>query len=155
MQDIPDVLFIRERVDIYGRVRSMEPAEEIPALQLKPSQIGIIKEAPVKRWSAGQTEWDRRYRSSATKAVNQRRQNEIKALKMVQNAREKGLLRLEDSPEELQRLQSAISRASKVTMRSNAEIQEDRRWGPLDLEGERVPPSAICKRTDTVSLICS
>lgn len=130
----------------------MEPAEEIPALQLKPSQIGIIKEPPVKRWAAGQAEWDRRYRSTAMKVPGQRRQIEAKALKLLRSAREKGLVRVEDPPEELTRIESTLSKATVVTMRSNAEIQEDRRWGPLDLEAERVPPSAICKRLDTVSL---
>lgn len=130
----------------------MEPPEDVPALQLKPSQIGIIKEAPVKRWSEGQAEWDRKYRSLAHKVKNQRRQNQDKALKMIRSARQKGLVLVEDVPAELSQLRSTMSRMSEVTMRSNAEIQEDRRWGPLDLDGERVPASAICNRTDTVRL---
>ena len=45
---------IRERVDIHGVVRPMEPKEEIEALNIPPQEIGIIKEAPVMRWLAGQ-----------------------------------------------------------------------------------------------------
>lgn len=49
-QDIQNVLMIRERVDIYGVSKAMEPPEQIHALKLPPEQIGIIKEGPVLRW---------------------------------------------------------------------------------------------------------
>jgi hypothetical protein len=53
-QDIPHVTMIRERVNIYGNVRPMEPVEDMAILHTPPSQIGIIKEAPVRRWLSGQ-----------------------------------------------------------------------------------------------------
>ena len=51
-EDIPHILMIRERVDIRGRVRAMEPAEDMAALRVKPSSVGIIKQAPAHLFSA-------------------------------------------------------------------------------------------------------
>jgi hypothetical protein len=49
---------IRERVNIKGVPRLMEPREEMSVLAIKPAQIGIIKEAPTIKWLKGQEEWD-------------------------------------------------------------------------------------------------
>jgi hypothetical protein len=155
--DFSKVSFIRERIDILGRVRPMEPAKEIPGLQLKPSEIGVIKEAPVRRWLGGQAEWDRLYKHTAERAAVKRKKCVAQAEAMLRSARERGLIHADDSqlgtgnhPES--KRPGHQRQASVGSTRSNAEIQPDRRWGPLDLEGERVPPSAICNRRDTVSV---
>jgi hypothetical protein len=149
------VLFLRERVDVSGKVRAMEPPEDIDILKMPPSKIGIIKEAPVKRWLEGQNAWDKMFAGEAAKVPEQRLKNKAKAAKMLQDARDKGLLLSEEAEATLSRMPSAASHVSDATVRSGIEIQNDRRWGPLDLANERVPPSAICNRTDTVRLSLS
>lgn len=44
---------IRERVSITGVVRPMEPENEMSMLHLNKEDLGVIKEAPVKRYLAG------------------------------------------------------------------------------------------------------
>lgn len=44
---------IRERVAIDGVVRTMEPVDQVEILKLDPEEIGLIREAPVKRYLAG------------------------------------------------------------------------------------------------------
>ena len=46
---------IRERVSITGVVRTMEPESEMSMLHLDKEDLGVIKEAPVKRYLAGST----------------------------------------------------------------------------------------------------
>ncbi|KAG1755513.1 Alpha/Beta hydrolase protein [Suillus lakei] len=137
-----NMLMIRERVDIHGRVRSMEPKEDISALQIRPSEIGIIKEETLLKWLEGQEEWDRRFKYRATKVMKKRKKYEAKANSMIKNARQRGLLLVGESDDLVER----------PTVRSNAAhgaIQDDRRWGPLDLGDERPPPTAIAARQDT------
>lgn len=137
-----DTVMIRERVDIHGRVRSMERKEDIAALQLRPSEIGIIKEETLFKWLEGQEEWDRRFKYRATKIIKNRKTFEVKADSMIKNARLRGLLLAgEDNLVE-----------GPMVGRSNVArgtIQEDRRWGPLDLVDEQPPPTAIAARRDT------
>lgn len=137
---------IRERVNIHGRARPMEPKEDVPALQLQPGDVGIIKEAPTLRWLKGQEQWDQQYRKDAERAVKQRHKIEGKAQRMLDNARDQGLLL---SREGQGKHTSDKSGEDKLTPGA---IQLDRRWGPLDLDEEQPPPTAIAKRRDTVSL---
>lgn len=134
---------LRERIDIHGHARPMEPEDQIPALQIRPSEIGLIKEAPTMRWLQGQEEWDKKYRRSAKAAIKQRKKLEVKSEEILAHARAQGLLLVGDSEPQV-----ADVRQSRLTDRA---IQPDRRWGPLDLENERPPPTAIAKRRDTVS----
>lgn len=46
---------IRERVSIDGVVRPMEPEDSMSMLHLEVEDLGVIKEAPVKRYLAGST----------------------------------------------------------------------------------------------------
>ncbi|PIL36933.1 hypothetical protein GSI_00623 [Ganoderma sinense ZZ0214-1] len=55
------IIFIRERVNPLGKVRPMEPPDQLLALRIPPSEIGLIKEGPVRRWLAGQEAWDKRF----------------------------------------------------------------------------------------------
>ncbi|KAI9066431.1 alpha/beta-hydrolase [Trametes sanguinea] len=143
-QDISAVAFIRERVDVLGNVRPMEPPEEIEALRLKPQEIGVIKEAPVRRWLEGQEEWDRRFKRTAERVIRKRRQFETKAARLLEHAREQGLIH-----DELQPRHSRASLGRSISSGSVGEIDSDRRWGPLDLKDENPPPSAIAGRRDT------
>ncbi|KAK7061901.1 alpha beta-hydrolase [Favolaschia claudopus] len=139
-----ELRMIRERVSIKGAPRPLEPQEELSMLQLDPSEIGIIKEGPTLRWFQGQEEWDKKYRKSAQKAIRQRQQNEKKAQKLIENARDQGLALVHESSTALAPVDSDSSAHS-----TDGVIQEERRWGPLDLDDENPPPSAIAKRRDT------
>lgn len=138
-----DMLMIRERVDIHGRVRSMELKKDIAALQLRPSEIGIIKEETLFKWLEGQEEWDRRFKYRATKVMKNRVKNEAKANSIIKNARLRGLLLAGEKDDLVER--PIIGRSSAT----HGAIQEDRRWGPLDLVDEHPPPTAIAARRDT------
>lgn len=140
---------IRERVDVKGFTRPMEPEVEIPALQLKPHEIGLIREEPAIRWHEGQKKWDKRYRKRAHKVVQNRKRMEARAAELIERAKAQGLeFQVNDRPSHV-RQDSGASRASVRT--TDGVIQEDRRWGPLDLDEENPPPSAIAGRRDTVS----
>lgn len=137
-----DTLMICERVDIHGQVRSMESKEDIAALQLRPSEIGIIKEETLFKWLEGQEEWDRRFKYRATKVMKNRKTFEAKADSMIKNARLRGLLLAKED----NFVQRPVVGRSNV---AHGAIQEDRRWGPLDLVDEQPPPTAIAGRRDT------
>ncbi|RDB22775.1 AB hydrolase superfamily protein C4A8.06c [Hypsizygus marmoreus] len=141
-EDIPNIRMIRERVNIHGISRPMEPPEDIQALRLRPGQIGIIKEAPTVRWLKGQEKWDKHFKSSAKRALKRRARLEAKARRLLRNARAQGLVLAGEQP--IHEPRPGIAREDHPE-----KIQEDRRWGPLDLEDERPPPTAIAKRLDT------
>lgn len=57
---------IRQRVTRHGVILPLAPEEELPACRMKASEVGIIKEGPVRKWLATKNQWDTRY--STTKA---------------------------------------------------------------------------------------
>lgn len=116
---------LRERVDIFGKVRPMEPKEDIAALQLKPQSIGIIKEAPVVRWLAGQEKWDKKYKHKAHKVIKQRCKYEDKAERLLQHAFAQGVIHDGASRPVVNGSQSHRSMASAAS----GTIDQDRRWG--------------------------
>lgn len=144
-EDLPRVIMLRERVDIFGKVRPMEATQEIEALHLEPSSVGLIKEAPVRRWLTGQELWDKKYKRAADKVITKRRQCERKAERLLRNAMEQGNIHMSDDRPQPQHRSSEASIAS----RPSGEIVADRRWGPLDLGDEKPAPSAIAGRRDT------
>lgn len=135
---------LRQRVNVHGHVRQMEPKEEIPCLGIQADSMGLLKEAPARRWLEGQEAWDKRFKSLAKKIDKQRRKNEAKYNKTLSRARELGLVQMSDGD----RMSAQTNTSTETT--GNGVIQRDRRWGPLDLEGEDPPPSAIAARRDTV-----
>lgn len=59
---------IRERITTKGRIREMEPATEMPALQMDPELIGVVTEhGPIRTWLAKRAEWDKKYASKLEK----------------------------------------------------------------------------------------
>jgi hypothetical protein len=140
----------------------MELPEEIPALKLKPSQIGIIKEAPALRWLDGQKTWDKRYHQAGLKALKQRAKYKAKAAKLLKKAFDQGFVHHDknvnskvatdvnyDGDNSRTGDHREPTRLKKSTV--VREIQPDRRWGPLDLYDESPPATAIAGRWDTVS----
>ncbi|KAF9464372.1 hypothetical protein BDZ94DRAFT_1256294 [Collybia nuda] len=150
-KDIRNIGMIRERVDIHGITRPLESPEKIPALQLQPGQIGIIKEAPTIKWLTGQEEWDKMFKKSAKRVTERRMKCERKAKRIIDNARSQGLVLDRDTSEGnyQQNLLQTLSRVGDDA----AGIQDDRRWGPFDLEDETPPPTAIANRHDTPEAI--
>lgn len=67
---------IRQRVDRHGNIYDLEPASELPACNIPPGDIGVIKEGPVRKWMAAKREWDTKFSSSKRK-VQKRRAKEI------------------------------------------------------------------------------
>ncbi|KAL4249093.1 hypothetical protein ABKN59_005778 [Abortiporus biennis] len=151
-QDVPGVVMIRERVDIYGRIRPMEPKEEVEALQVPTNEIGIIKEQPVRRWLSGQEIWDKKYHRSAVKVTKRKAHYEHKAEVLLEHARKQGLVlqKDKDKPQTMHRVGTIQRRSSTSSVGS---IERNRRWGPFDLDGENPPPSAIAGRRDTKEAI--
>ncbi|KAH6679589.1 hypothetical protein B0J14DRAFT_686739 [Halenospora varia] len=67
---------IRQRVDRHGRIYDLEPASQLPGCKLSPSEIGVIKQGPVKKWMAAKREWDTKF-ASAKRKVQKKRASEI------------------------------------------------------------------------------
>ncbi|KZP24716.1 alpha/beta-hydrolase [Athelia psychrophila] len=148
--DIPDVLMLRERVDVHGIVRPMEAPEDCPVLKIRPEEVGLLKEGPLNKWWSGQKEWDRKFKRSAERAQKQRLKHEAVGKRIMENAREQGLLLVHEAPpERLQPPRLTSNMSSMSSFSRPGRIDNERRWGPLDLEGENVPLSAIANRRDT------
>ncbi|SJX61885.1 uncharacterized protein (N-terminal fragment), partial [Sporisorium reilianum f. sp. reilianum] len=96
---------IRERVDVRGYLRPLEPETELQALQVSPDDIGRIKEGPVERYLDGQTQWAKRFAKTARGVEKQRCKNEKTAQKMLEEAQSQGLLDLH----ELRRKRAALT----------------------------------------------
>ncbi|MCJ1356627.1 MAG: hypothetical protein MMC33_006622 [Icmadophila ericetorum] len=63
---------IRQRVDRHGTIYPLAPAGELPALQMSPNEIGIVKPGPVKRWITAKTQWDSKFAKEKRRAQRQR-----------------------------------------------------------------------------------
>lgn len=72
---------IRERVSITGVVRRMEPESEMSMLHLDKEDLGVIKEAPVKRYLAGKAVLDRHFRSTYKKVQKKREKHLRKSMR--------------------------------------------------------------------------
>jgi len=113
---------------------------DIAVLDIAAGEVGIIKYAPVKRWQDGQSEADTKYKHRLDKIKLERAKHEAKAERLIAAAKEEGRLKDTETP------QSPV-----VTEENEVQGDPSRRWGPLDLENENPPPSAIAFRRDTVS----
>ncbi|KAK1231819.1 hypothetical protein PQX77_005033 [Marasmius sp. AFHP31] len=150
IEEALEVIMVRERVNIHGRVRRMEPRDEMQALQVKPAEVGLIKEAPAVRWHQGQEQWDKMFKKRAKKILKKRAHYETKSEKMIGLAREQGFSLVREPEPEVLILTKPPSRPdSKARKDRDGSIQANRRWGPLDLDDEDPPPSAIANRRDT------
>jgi hypothetical protein len=69
---------IRQRVDRKGRIFELPPPEEIPALQIPPEQIGVIKPGPVKRWMEAKNKWDTRFAQTKLEVQRARAKEMVK-----------------------------------------------------------------------------
>lgn len=132
---------IRERVDIRGKIRPLEEAELLQALQLQQDEIGVVKEGAVKRYLTGQTKWDDKFKKEAKRVAKRRAKNEDRVKVMLDQAAKEGLL-------------NELPQAEDHEVAEGEDDQTDGwadlvRLGPLALKGETPPPSAIAGRRDT------
>ena len=63
---------IRQRVDRHGNIYPLEPAADLPALQMSPNEIGVIKSGPVRKWMDAKRTWDSKYGTQKRKVQKQR-----------------------------------------------------------------------------------
>jgi len=63
---------IRQRVDRHGLISPLESEEELIACNIPSSEIGTIKEGPVKKWMTAKAHWDTKFASSKRKVQKQR-----------------------------------------------------------------------------------
>ncbi len=63
---------IRQRVDRHGNIFPLEPASQLPGCNLPNSEIGVIKEGPVRKWMAAKKEWDAKFASTKRRVQKQR-----------------------------------------------------------------------------------
>lgn len=149
----------------------MEPVEEMPALRIPPNQIGLIKEAPVRRWLQGQGMWDERFKRESKMVLEKRKKLEEKAERVLRQAAKLGLAvntgagevrasgeRVgggQEGRDEVRPMVQSGRKSSRSVLTTAGIIDENRRYGPLDLDDENPPPSAIARRRDTVSRFTS
>ncbi|GAA5843178.1 hypothetical protein JCM11251_001674 [Rhodosporidiobolus azoricus] len=58
---------IRQRVALYGIIRSLEPASELDGCTMNPEHIGRLHAIPVRKWLKQRAEWDSKYASDLDK----------------------------------------------------------------------------------------
>ncbi|RYP09397.1 hypothetical protein DL765_008460 [Monosporascus sp. GIB2] len=63
---------IRQRVSRHGVITPLEPASDLPACNMRPEDIGVVKEGPVRKWLEARRQWDNRFGSAAAKVRKQR-----------------------------------------------------------------------------------
>ena len=63
---------IRQRVDRHGVIYPLDPPSKLPSLKLPPSEIGVIKEGPVRNWMAAKRHWDNKYSHEKRRVQKQR-----------------------------------------------------------------------------------
>ena len=64
---------IRQSVSKQGLIRPLPPASELPALQIDPSEIGVVKEGPVlRRWLEAQKAWTAKHGKARSRLLKDR-----------------------------------------------------------------------------------
>ncbi|KAI1006079.1 hypothetical protein K3495_g2140 [Podosphaera aphanis] len=76
---------IRQRVDCNGFISPLEPESELPACNLDPSQIGLMKEKLVLQWLDVKRKRDIKYASSMQRIQNQHTKDALKYNQLFQD----------------------------------------------------------------------
>lgn len=63
---------IRQQISRHGTVTPLAPEEELIACNMASSEIGVIKEGPVRKWLITRQQWDNRFGSARAKIHKQR-----------------------------------------------------------------------------------
>ena len=67
---------IRQRVDRKGCIFPLQSSDTLPALNMSPNEIGVIKPGPVRKWMAAKHTWDIKF-AKEKRAVQKRRIKEM------------------------------------------------------------------------------
>lgn len=63
---------IRQRVDRHGNLFPLGPPSSLPALQMFPNEIGIVKPGPVRKWLDAKKAWDIKFAREKRRVQKQR-----------------------------------------------------------------------------------
>ncbi|OAP62012.1 hypothetical protein AYL99_04215 [Fonsecaea erecta] len=63
---------IRQRIDRHGKIYPLAEPHELPALQMHPDQVGVVKPGPVRKWLEAKQTWDTKYARVRTKVQKER-----------------------------------------------------------------------------------
>ena len=63
---------IRQRVSRHGLIFSLPPESELPALQMPPDEVGVIKKGPVSKWMNAKKQLDGKYAAAKRRVQKQR-----------------------------------------------------------------------------------
>lgn len=63
---------IRQRVSRHGTVSALEPPTDLPACNMRPEDVGVVKEGPVRKWLEARRQWDNRFGSVRAKVQKRR-----------------------------------------------------------------------------------
>jgi acetyl esterase/lipase len=63
---------IRQRIDRNGKIYPLTEEHELPALQMHPGEVGVIKEGPVRKWLEAKHHWDTKYASTRRRVQKER-----------------------------------------------------------------------------------
>lgn len=63
---------IRQRIDRHGWIYPLEAKEELGALQLSKSEVGVPKTGPVTKWMKAQEQWNNKFAKQKIKIQKQR-----------------------------------------------------------------------------------
>ena len=63
---------IRQRIDRHGNIFPLDPPSSLPALQMSPNEVGVIKPGPVTKWLEAKGKWDVKYAREKRKVQKQR-----------------------------------------------------------------------------------
>ncbi|BGP04824.1 hypothetical protein JCM10049v2_000626 [Rhodotorula toruloides] len=156
---------IRERISTTGVVRPMEPEEQMSMLKVDKEDVGLIKEAPVKRYLAGKAILERKFRRTY-KSVQKERERHLKKSMREEAAR------ITKRAKELAKQHSGQG-SNSPSSRPNPDAVDPARpprtdspepldghgesesafaglGGAWDLHGENPPPSSLAGRKDTL-----
>ncbi|GAA93508.1 uncharacterized protein L969DRAFT_51797 [Mixia osmundae IAM 14324] len=135
---------IRERVAIDGTVRDLEPEEELPALQIKPEQLGVFGEGPLERWMEGKQKWSKRFKRTYERVERRREHNLRKAIKAEERRLAGRRAEIEKTGDD--GVMSLVRRHDTPEQKANDRGQLIGSW---DMREQRPPPSSIAARKDT------
>ncbi|KAL8883637.1 MAG: hypothetical protein Q9215_008116, partial [Flavoplaca cf. flavocitrina] len=63
---------IRQRVDRHGNIFPLGTPSSLPALQVSPNEVGVIKPGPVRKWIEAKKKWDTKFAKEKRKIQKQR-----------------------------------------------------------------------------------
>ena len=136
---------LRQAVSSQGLIRPLAPPEELPALQLQPSEIGVVKDGPVlKRWLEAQKAWTARHGSLRGEVLKMRiREMQVDVEGEMMRKRERKKQREKQTEKE-----GREERQGKPGTSEDVEEKGSERGGWLNGlgEGELPPLSALVGR---------